>query len=395
MKIAVVSPMIYPCPAIKGGAVERLTQYLAEEIAKHKNEVDLYTIYDENLKKINKIDNLNIIQIKVSPITRKINLLYEKINNKIFRGKLKYFNLIYKKTAKLVAKTNDYDYIVVENEMLLYNYVYRYNKKTRIVYHMHNDFYAMNRTPKCYETISKTAFKILTVSEYIKNRCLKIKETNNIVTLYNCIDTEIFDGNKEKNYRKKYKIKEDDIVIGFAGRLLKEKGILELVKAFKRVKTNENIKLLIVGTRDYGKLKKDKYLENIYSEIKDIEDKVIFTGHLDNTEMPLVYNTMNLLVIPSIWEEPFGCVAIEAMSMGLPIIATKSGGLVEIINTSNGFLIKKDKEIINELVEKLEVFINSKKTRESISKLTQEDFNKHKEYTKENYYSNFIKSLEM
>lgn len=60
MKIAVVSPMIYPCPAIKGGAVERLTQYLAEEIAKHKNEVDLYTIYDENLKKINKIDNLNI-----------------------------------------------------------------------------------------------------------------------------------------------------------------------------------------------------------------------------------------------------------------------------------------------------------------------------------------------
>ena len=211
--------------------------------------------------------------------------------------------------------------------MVLYKYIQKYNKNSRLIYHMHNDFGAKNRTPKYYDIIAKTAEKILTVSEYIKKRCIEVDNTNNIEVLFNCIDETIYNSKNKENYREKYNIEKDEIVIGFAGRLLKEKGILELIKAFKLLKTNKKVKLLIVGTNVFVNLEKDKYLQKVYNEIKNISENIIFTGYIEIEKMPFIYNSMDIMVIPSLWEEAFGCVAIEAMAMGVPIIATKSGGL--------------------------------------------------------------------
>ena len=84
MKIAIVSPMVLPCPAVKGGAVEMLTQYLAEG-ASIENEIDLYTIFDEKIEKY-KLENVNIIQIKINKIKKEIQRLYDRINYKFFKG---------------------------------------------------------------------------------------------------------------------------------------------------------------------------------------------------------------------------------------------------------------------------------------------------------------------
>ena len=145
MKIAIISPMVLPCPAVKGGAVEMLTQYLAEG-ATAENEIDLYTIYDEKLKNY-KLNDANIIKIKIGKIKKNIQKFYDKINYKIFKGNLKFYSFIDKKVAKQVSEKR-YDYIIVENEMVLYKYVYKYNKGTKLIYHMHNDFGAPNRTFK-------------------------------------------------------------------------------------------------------------------------------------------------------------------------------------------------------------------------------------------------------
>lgn len=390
MKIAIVSPMVLPCPAINGGAVELLTQYLAEGASK-ENEVDLYTKYDKNLEEYN-YDNINIVQIRISTFKKKMQKIYDKINYKIFKGNLKFYSFIDKKTAKQIAKKN-YDYIVVENEMVLYRYIYKYNKHTKLIYHMHNDFYAKNRTPKYYSIISKTAYKILTVSKYLENRCMKIKERPNIEVLYNCIDEKIYNLENKKNFRKKFGIKNDEIVIGFAGRLIQEKGILELVKAFKMLNNNKKIKLLIVGTNIFTNLKKDKYLQKIYNEISEIKDNIIFSGFVETKLMPMIYNTMDILVIPSMWEEPFGCVAIEGMAMGVPIIATKSGGLSEIVTENNGFLVEKNDNVVNNIYEKLKLLIEDETLRNKISKSTQEYFKNHKEFHKCQYYNNFKKCI--
>lgn len=386
MKIAIVSPMVLPCPAVKGGAVEMLTQYLAEG-ASIENEVDLYTKFDEKIEKY-KIENVNIIQVKISKIKKELQRIYDRINYKFFKGNLNFYSFIDKKTAKLLANKK-YDYIIVENEMVLYKYIKKYNKDTQLIYHMHNDFGAKNRTPKYYDIIAKTAKKILTVSEYIKKRCIEVNDTNNIEVLLNCIDETIYNSENKENYREKYNIEKDEIVIGFAGRLLKEKGILELIKAFKLLKTDKKIKLLIVGTNVFVNLEKDKYLQKVYNEIKNISENVIFTGYIEIEKMPFIYNSMDIMVIPSLWEEPFGCVAIEAMAMGVPIIATKSGGLQEILSEENGFLVDKDEKIVENLKQKMQVLINDEKLRKEISKNNIECFRNHSEYHKKNYYNNF------
>lgn len=388
MKIAIVSPMVLPCPPVDGGAVEMLTWYLAKG-AKEENQVDLYTKYDERLENI-ECNNINIIQIKIGRLKKICQKYYDKINYKFFKGKLNFFSFIDKKTAKQLSK-NKYDYIIVENEMVLYKYIYKYTKKAnpKIIYHMHNDFGAANRTKKYYKIISKTASDIIVVSNYIKKRCMEIEKRENIHVLYNCIDEKLYNNKDKENFREKYKIDSDELVIGFSGRLIKEKGILELVQAFKKIKTNKKVRLLIVGTNHFANLKTDKYLINVYKELEGIKERVIFTGYIDIEEMPKIYNTMDILVIPSMWEEPFGCVAIEAMEMGVPIIATKSGGLSEIISEKNGFLVDKDKNVSDNISKKLQLLIEDESLLKRLSKETAKDFCEHKEYHKSNYYTNF------
>ena len=390
LKIAIVSPMVLPCPAISGGAVEMLTQYLAEESSK-ENEVDLYTKNNKKLEKY-KYDNINLIQIKISNIKKNLQKIYDKVNYKIFKGNLKFYSFIDKKVAKQIAK-KDYDYIVVENEMVLYRYIYKYNKRAKLIYHMHNDFYAKNRTPKYYSIISKTAYKVLTVSKYLEKRCLEIQNRPNIEVFYNCIDENIYNFENRENFRKKFGIKNDEIVIGFAGRTIPEKGILELIKAFKMLNSNKKLKLLIVGTNVFTNLKKDKYLQKIFHDISEIKDHIIFSGFIETKFMPMIYNTMDILVIPSMWEEPFGCVAIEGMAMGVPIVATKSGGLSEIVTENNGFLVEKNDNVVNNIYEKLKLLIDDENLRNKISKNTQEYFKSHKEFHKCQYYNNFKKCI--
>lgn len=62
-------------------------------------------------------------------------------------------------------------------------------------------------------------------------------------------------------------------------------------------------------------------------------------------EMPYIYNAHDFLVIPSVWEEPFGLVALEAIACGLPVIAFKSGGLPEILSRKNSILIEEKSAI--------------------------------------------------
>lgn len=392
MKIAIVSPMVLPCPPVKGGAVEMLTWYLAEGAAK-ENEVDLYTKYDEKLDEI-EYKNINIIKIKIGNLKVKLQRYYDKINYKFFKGKLNFYSFIDKKTAKEISK-HKYDYIIVENEMVLYKYIYKYTKKTnaKLIYHIHNDFGAANRTKKYYEIIDETASDIIAISKYIKERCIEFGKTDNVHVLYNCIDENLYSNNKE-NFRKEYKISEKELVIGFSGRLLKEKGILELVQAFKKIKTNKKLRLLIVGTNNFANLKKDKYLMQVYKEIENIKEKVTFTGYVDIEDMPKIYNTMDILVVPSMWEEPLGCVAIEGMARGVPIVATRSGGLPEMISENNGFLVEKERNVVDNILEKLQLLVDNEKLLQKIRKKTEEDFWKHTEYYKSNYYENFKKCID-
>ena len=72
-------------------------------------------------------------------------------------------------------------------------------------------------------------------------------------------------------------------------------------------------------------------------------DKIIFYGQLSMQDIIKQYQNYFALLVPSIWQEPFGMIVVEAMSQGLPVIATKVGGIPEIItHGETGLLVAPD-----------------------------------------------------
>ncbi|MHC5353689.1 glycosyltransferase family 4 protein [Myroides sp. LJL115] len=123
---------------------------------------------------------------------------------------------------------------------------------------------------------------------------------------------------------RKVGIPENNIVIGYVGRLSKDKGIRELVEAWKELlKKYSNISLLLVGPLD----ERDG-LDNSVLEFMEGESSIILTGNQKDTK--LYYNLMDIFVLPS-YREGFPTVVLEASSMELPIITTRSTGCKDSI----------------------------------------------------------------
>ena len=106
------------------------------------------------------------------------------------------------------------------------------------------------------------------------------------------------------------------------------------------VKIDPNVSALIVGDTKIDR--SEDYLEELYQIVwkLGLKDKVIFTGFVN--EMKELYASLDLLVLPS-YAEPFGRVIIEAMAMEKPVIATRAGGAVEIVESGvTGLLVPPD-----------------------------------------------------
>jgi len=158
----------------------------------------------------------------------------------------------------------------------------------------------------------------------------------------------------------------DDIVFLFVGRLVEEKGILDLILAYSAIVQDfpSRTKLVVAGE---GSLRdRAKYLARRFG----IEKSVIFIGSQPYDIMPRLYSIADIFVLPSAptrsWKEQFGMVLVEAMASGKPIISTLTGAIPEVVGPA-GLLIPPRKP--DKLCDAMrELIINSQK-REKLGKI--------------------------
>lgn len=156
-----------------------------------------------------------------------------------------------------------------------------------------------------------------------------------IEVVYNGINPEIFKpSGKFSEIRKQWNIPKHTRVISYLGRLDKEKGIETIIKAFALfLKSGIITKLLIAGkplshfSFEEGE-KYEKSLEQLTTDL-GIEKHVHFLGHV--TDVISVYEGSDVTLLPSLWSEPFGRVIIESMACGTPAVASRTGGIPEIL----------------------------------------------------------------
>lgn len=173
--------------------------------------------------------------------------------------------------------------------------------------------------------------------------------------VYNGVDLTVFTPSQGKRCvaRAKYGFCEADFVIGLFGRIHPTKGHENFLNALTYVlKHYKNIKALIAGSTDID------HSQQYLSQLKKIVEQnnqntnIMFLEYeKDNVSL---FSAIDLLVCPS-ENEPFGRVLIEAMAMGIPVIANRFGGPLEIVDDGiNGYLIDvNDVNIFTDTIIKL------------------------------------------
>ncbi|WP_416150492.1 glycosyltransferase [Salipaludibacillus sp. HK11] len=155
----------------------------------------------------------------------------------------------------------------------------------------------------------------------------------------NGVDLNKFDVSSKQKWRgiirKKYYVSAVDFVVGFVGRIDKDKGINELLSAFKVISAKyTNIKLFIIGSKDLDEgINEDLFSWSFSS------DAVIYCGYTKNVEYYLA--ALDLFILPS-YREGFGSGVIEAEAMGVPVIVSDIPGPTDAMQKGiTGLVIPK------------------------------------------------------
>jgi glycosyltransferase involved in cell wall biosynthesis len=185
----------------------------------------------------------------------------------------------------------------------------------------------------------------------------------------------------------------DDIVLGVVSRFSPGKGHEELFRAFKILNQEfKNLKLLIVGEPTVGEIDYFSNLKNLEKEL-GIGESTIWTGF--RKDVPDILSAIDIFVAPS-HAEAFGLSLVEAMAVGLPVVATKNAGFLDIIDDGvNGLFFERGNHI--DLAEKIEMLIKdktlAKRLGEKASETAREKFSFEKYVNSvENLYLELLKS---
>lgn len=368
MRLAIISPGFVPVPAVKGGAIEQLIGYIitANEYT-HKYDIDLYTVDDPLLSNITyKYTNI----IKILPrdklnLRLKVYFELKRITSKILNLKEQFDYISFEIAKKYRRKY--YDAVLIENNMDIYSGLLPLITTEKLYFHLHNDVDCddPSKTREKTKKIINSANRIIVVSKFLKNKLCEMGATKVTVVPNAIISNKFKQASlvEMDKFRSKYGIKKNDFVFTFVGRLAPEKGIDKLVLALKHLKSLSNIKCLIVGKNFFEDKSGDKYISYLKKISSSVQDKLIFTGYISNNRLNDIYSISDCIVIPSQWEEVFGVVALEAMKMKKPVIASNSGGLPEVLSSKSALFISRDKNFVNNLASAMELILQDSSVR--------------------------------
>ena len=228
---------------------------------------------------------------------------------------------------------------------------------------------------------------IVTPSKFCKMQFIKDGyDEKKVIAIHNFINVDEYNfGTKDENYAL------------YCGRLSKEKGIINLVEAFKKlledkeIKNIDSIKLYIAGD---GPCKEEieKYIND-----NNLKEKIILLGYLKQDDLKEYTRKASFIVVPSICYENCPYSVLETQAIGKAIIGANIGGIPELVqNEKNGFIYKYDD--VNELKEKMKKLFNDKELANvfgtNAKKFVRGEYDKNKYYEKIiNIYKNSVINL--
>jgi len=393
--VAIISPGILPVPATKGGAVESLLTFLLEENEKvEEMQIDLFSI-ESDAENVPKYLKSNIYTIHKTTFVKNLDRVADKIYRTVpwqVSAKRFFDNSIVSKFREILVNAEySYDIIVIENQMSLANKLIDsgLTKGSRVFFHMHNDI-DIYRSPQMCQKLSNCGVTFIAVSEFIKNRIIKYAPKAEVRVLYNGTDTDVFNIElirKKDAVRSELGIESGEIVFLFSGRIIPEKGVMELIEAFNAFLSkcpDVKARLMIVGLNDIP----TKYESQIVDKCWKSGENITCHGRVNSAKMAELVAASDVLVIPTVIEEAFCMAATEAMAMGKPIIATRSGAIPELLTEENAIIVPKDDGIVPGLSEAM-CRLTDADLRKRMGNNSYRIFANREDWHKDYFYRNF------
>ena len=322
MKVLILN---YEFPPLGGGA-GNATHYLLKQFAQRPDlEIDLVTSSADTFRQEKFADNINIFYLDIG---KKNDLLYQTNGDLI-----KYSWKSYRHSKKL-AKTKEYDLVhaffglpcgLIANRLKIPSLI---SLRGSDVPFYNPRFKALDKLvfARLSRFLWKNSQATIANSQGLKDLALENSPQQDIQIICNGVDINEFIPTTKPN---------KDFVVLSTSRLIKRKGLEYLISGFaKFCQGRSNCKLVLAGSGDLA-----KELSDQVSQL-GINSQVEFTGPIDHTRIPRLYQQADVFVLPSLNEGMSNCL-LEAMAAGLAIIATDTGGSQELIGADNGIIIKK------------------------------------------------------
>ena len=321
------------------GGVENYTYNISKELIKRGNKVTVVTNNTTGSVTREKMEGIEILRF---PCFNLINGRFPipKLNHEFW--KIHYF-----------LKKQKYDLVVINARFYIhsiYAAIYAKKKKTHSIciehgtshLSVHNRF--LDAIGGVYEHMHTEVLKRICQDYYgVSGACCEWSGHFGIVSkgiLYNAVDLERIERIKREkttNFRKRYNIPDDKKVITFTGRLLKEKGIYELISAVEKYNA-ENIEKTYLFIAGEGEER--EYVESHKS------DYIIPTGRLSFEEIIALLVQTDVFCLPSV-SEGLATSALEAAACKCFVITTERGGTKELIKNEEYGIVMEDNSVKN------------------------------------------------
>lgn len=170
-------------------------------------------------------------------------------------------------------------------------------------------------------------------SRYTLEASIPAALQNKASIVYNGIDVDAYKvGNDGDRIRKALALESAEPLVLSVGRLVEQKGVDYLLRAFALFSREHSTARLLIA----GKGPQEAHLRRLRANL-GIADKVVFAGYISDSLLPFYYAASDIFVLPSLWE-PFGMVLLEAMASGKAVIASRTGGVPEVVGDA-GLLV--------------------------------------------------------
>ena len=325
LKVAIITPGVYPIPGHKSSSVEFVVQHTSNLLQKD-------------------------VEVIIFGMKTKRQSFIER------NGNITYYRYIFK-TKTYIQQVIDQlqhdmpDIIQIENRPRIVKAIRHAFPNAKIILNLHSVKFISPPYMNDQKLISylNLTNAIMVNSHFLKNYLINQTNCNSekIIVNHLGVNTEQFKSKWELDsrtsleiLRKKLGVSNHKILL-YAGRLIEIKGVHHILEAMPElIKADPSIRLVIAGSTLEFSSKQTGYAARLIKLTEEIKDHVVFTSFIPHDKIHELFQISDLLVVPSAQNEAFGLVNVEGMSTGTPVIATKSGGIPEIIeHGKTGFLI--------------------------------------------------------